>query len=359
MLTLVLVRHGEREVGEPDSDQPLTDLAIEQAKRLGKRLLELADRPGQILVSTHRHARQTVEGIVLGMGLEPVPTNESHALTPGTGGDGIPHWLRDELYRELKEAITDKNSIVLLVGHETRLSQIVLGFTGQRLRPLLALESICITAKAWKALWLGTGCVSWRYPVRNWLEGELTNKISSKMTVATFLASANFVGLIELLIGQRHFLSPAFGSMVLSPAECISSPAAAVCSYLLLFTPPFYLFWGAVVSQTIAAALFVVAVYMYDRLTMPLGFWLLDKPPRWSSGRDAESNEWNMLHGYLYAHMIGVWSRVFTPAVAFSTLAVLLVAAATGIGVLSVASLMIVLGAMVLFWFRRPGRSVD
>ena len=57
------------------------------------------------------------------------------------------------------------------------------------------------------ALWLGGGKIDWRYPVKNRLEEELREKLTSKMTVASFLASANFVDLLELLINKQKELA--------------------------------------------------------------------------------------------------------------------------------------------------------
>lgn len=152
---------------------------------------------------------------------------------------------------------------------------------------------------------------------------QLREKIGSKMTVATFLAGFTFAALLELL----------------RDSEQLSSVAIQI----------------AVITLTLALALFVAAVYMYDRLNMPRKFWTYQDPsPRSvasSSGvnnpapqaatdskdapaPDSKTEEGNRvkliiekLHfkvhdeegmkveGALYTYMIAVWTWVFTPAV--------------------------------------------
>ncbi len=296
MITIILVRHAERERGSGDRELPLTAHGAEQAEKFGRRLFELCDRPTRVLTSSFKHARQTAELMIRGAGFDPSQIHGTAALTPERA-PAAAHWADDQLYADMQEALAPEHPVILLVGHETRLSQLILRFTGERRRQLNALEAACVEAEGWQALWLGRGKVAWRYPVRNWLEQELVEKIGSKMTVATFLASANFIGLMELLIGQRD----------------------------LLETSVF--FWGALIAQFIAAGLFITTVYLYDQLVMPGGFWLL-KPPRWIKREDEAAEEKLALDGYVQAHMIRIWSRFFTPAVALSMVGVLCLLAA-------------------------------
>jgi phosphohistidine phosphatase SixA len=358
MIQIILVRHGERERGDSDQDQPLLGLAAKQAEKLGKRLAELCEAPSLVLSSSHRHARQTAECIVQGMGLDGSMIRNTPALTPSPKASSAIHWVDDELYDDLQRAIAEGHSLIYFVGHETRLSQLILRFTGERRRPLGALEAACVRATDWKNLWLGCGSVAWRYPVRNWLEDDLVGKISSKMTIATFLASANFIGLLELLIGQRGVLTDPTS---LWPLQCPADVAPDFCRYLLLFEPPFpafLIFWAALIAQFVAAGLFIATVYFYDRLTMPSGFWLL-KRPWWISPKDTEAQEKLLLHGPLQAHMVRIWSHVFTPAVLFSILGVILLVAATGVGVLLIASLLISFGVKEYFRRHRPTGEID
>jgi phosphohistidine phosphatase SixA len=359
MLRIVLVRHGEREPGKDGGHLHLTPAAKEQAETFGRRLSSLCDPPTLILASRWKHALQTAQQIASGAGWNASPIREVGGLTPHSESSSTNHWADDQLYGDLPQPAQSADSIVLLVGHETRLSQLILRFTGKRRRPLEALEAACVQADDWKSLWLGQGNVVWRYPVRSWLEDELAEKITSKMTVATFLASANFIGLLELLIGQRQMLKPPpASSYFLSPADCSASIAGSYCSYLLLFEPRFEIFWLVLIAQLLAAGLFIATVYIYDRQTMPSGFWLL-KPPWWIDLKNDVEREKLLLNGYPQALMVRVWSCVFTPAVFFSTLGILLLVATTGIGTLLVISILISLGVVWFFRRNRPTGNVD
>ena len=155
------------------------------------------------------------------------------------------------------------------------------------------------------------------------VESQLRDKIASKMTVATLLAGFTFAALLELLKDAEH----------------LSSVSIEI----------------SVISLTLALALFIAAVYMYDRLNMPRKFWKYQNPakPRPSTGnnnpvsqvgsdsKEAASSKSkadkgnrlkliierlhfkvhddkamsNLDEGVLYTYMIAVWTWVFTPAV--------------------------------------------
>jgi type III secretory pathway component EscS len=140
---------------------------------------------------------------------------------------------------------------------------------------------------------------------------QLRNKIQSKMTVATFLAGFTFAALLELIKDRSLFDSTQGSAYFLLPIRV------------------------AVISLTLALALFISAVYMYDRMTMPEAFWLYEprsnplsngykRPIRWLS------NQLILLHlkiipqsdraadKLLYTYMIWTWKYVFTPAVVFA-----------------------------------------
>lgn len=154
------------------------------------------------------------------------------------------------------------------------------------------------------------------------IQSQLRAKIASKMTVATFLAGFTFAALLELL----------------RDSEQLSSMAIQI----------------AVITLTLALALFVAAVYMYDRLNMPQRFWKYQDPsPKSAASSSGVNNpapqaataskdppssncktEGSLLKliveklhfkihdtdgmetdGALYTYMIAVWTWVFTPAV--------------------------------------------
>lgn len=129
------------------------------------------------------------------------------------------------------------------------------------------------------------------------LDAQLRAKVTSKMTVATFLAGFTFAALLQLLN---------------DPTRLSSAPIKV-----------------AVLSLTLALALFIAAVYMYDRLSMPREKWDYHDPANSSVPADRNAaralieklhfkvyNECEMGNqGARYYYMIYVWQLVFTPAV--------------------------------------------
>ena len=114
------------------------------------------------------------------------------------------------------------------------------------------------------------------------------------MAVATFLASANFIALMELVIGQRK---------VLSEPEPLVPAACKACKWLLAFDAPWYLIWLSLLSHLSTAGLFITAVYLYDRLSMPVGFWVMKKP-NWIEYDDGDAEERLLIHGYPQAYIL-------------------------------------------------------
>lgn len=343
MITIILVRHGERQHKQEDADDPLTQSAWNKAVNLGARLRSLIPGPDVVvLTSAHEHSRQTARALVQGAQWGNIAMHDAFFLTPGG------HW-DDDIYEELGRRTGQGDVVVVAVGHETRLSQLVLRFTGTRQRTLGALEAIAISAGTLERLRFGKGEEEWRYPVRNWLEKEIAEKLTSKMTVATFLASANFVALMEIIIGQRDIL---LGPGKLVPKDC------EACNWLLPFEPSWLLIWLALLSHLTAAGLFIATVYLYDRLSMPVGFWTL-KPPDWIKAGDKRGKDRLLLDGYPQAHMIRIWQRVFTPAVAFSTIGVFLLIATSGVGLALVAAGIVATIIMIMFRDHLPTASID
>ena len=332
-----------------------TDKAAGTARRLGQRFAALSIVPDVILTSQYKHAEQTADALVTAAS-HPIRTSVD-SLTPKHGGPvgSGSHWADDQLFEDLRDAVSSRAgpSTVFLVGHHPRLSQLLLRFSGERQRQLSALEAVSVSAPDFPALWLGGGKVDWRYPVRNWLEQDLREKLTSKMTVATFLASANFVGLLELLINKQkelalvgEFKPPMCGDgarNVLSPLYCSLFPYLTPLSFLFL---------------SLAAGLFIAAVYLYDRLGMPSGFWLL-KRPWWIKADDAEGTERIELDGHPQAHMVRIWTRVFTPAVICSFAGVSLLVLAIGNKWMFAGYLAISVAAAMYFRWLRPTDDVD
>jgi hypothetical protein len=137
-------------------------------------------------------------------------------------------------------------------------------------------------------------------------EVELQPKLQAKMMVSSFLAGFTFNAL--MLILANHDM-PSIHTVV---QLLTGGPTdeKALDSFLALI---------GVLCLTAALALFLSVVYMYDHLLMPRRFWdsrerrklNLKRLPR--NLRDAAAS-----HGEVYVHMVAVWNRFFTPAVAFA-----------------------------------------
>jgi phosphohistidine phosphatase SixA len=393
MIHLILVRHGRRlrrYHGHLDPLDPLNPSAHDEVRARAQDLRRLFQRPSQILTSRHRHARETAWMLAEWFGLSRAWARDAAFLTPLVK----PPWYKihqadwceicrgqreghnrqawhDQADAALREAVAahgNAETVVVWVGHETRLSQLVVQFTGQRHRQLEALDTVCLDGADVTSFTQGNARMAWRYPVRNWLEAEIKPKLTSKMTVATLLASANFVAMSEILINKPEVLNleplkkpttalfPSLLSELIAwlAAQGILRPGLApdldmVAGYMQAIA---FLCFG------VAAVLFVCTVYLYDRLAMPEGFWTL-RPPREANRRSADARDLAALYGAPYFHMVGIWRRVFNPAVAASFLGAFTL-------VLSLGTVVVVLPFTALFflallWYRRhrPSGDVD
>jgi hypothetical protein len=203
------------------------------------------------------------------------------------------------------------------------------------------LDVVCVTGRDINELRLGRGEVAWRVPVKAFQEEKLRPKVASKMTVATLLAGFSFAALLQLMTEKQL---PTIRGMLLEPS-LITGLAAA-------------LLWLAAISLTGALGFFIATVYAYDRLSMPEGFWAAGS----SGKRDslpAFVREDRKQHGPIYAHMIHIWSYVFTPGVILAGIGLLLIAIDAGsieLGVLCA----VALGAISFYYRRiRPQLGVD
>ena len=74
----------------------------------------------------------------------------------------------------------------------------------------------------------------------------------------------------------------------------------------------------AVIFLILSLTLFISAVYIFDRLSMPEGFWVDQERPSFSQTRLESFRRDLTKNGPLYAYMIRTWDYVFTPAVIFA-----------------------------------------
>lgn len=125
--------------------------------------------------------------------------------------------------------------VILFTGPEPRLSQRLTRLTSSRRRPLSRPELVCIAADSFQDFLCGQGKIEFSYPVVNYGEDQIPSKVQSKTAVSTLLACFTASVLFELLKEGE-----------LGMACAIAAP-----------------------SLTASLALFIAAVYMYDRLSMP------------------------------------------------------------------------------------------
>ena len=150
----------------------------------------------------------------------------------------------------------------------------------------------------------GRGKVFFRYPIVAHDETELRSKAQSKMPISTFLAGFVFTALIEVVLTRQ-----------LSTARSV-----------------------ATVALTLALALLLACVYIYDELSVPEGFWTdgrrsgvalrianwrqRRRDDRWGKiagqygARAADYHQKALvLDGPLFLTMVSTSRLVFTPAV--------------------------------------------
>lgn len=291
-MRIFLIRHGAREHDgtSEDKNMPLSNGGKDEVRRLGPALARLDLRPEVYLTSYYRHAIET--GNILTAQLNdtsPVRILNLCALTPKSPTETFEDIIDEAISAGLALRTL---KVVAVVGHEARLSQLLTRLTSARARPFNRAEVACLTANSFVDFLQGRGKVEFRLPVVDYQEDQLRPKVQSKMTVSTFLAGFTFTALIEILSGTEK---------TLAPLQVV-----------------------AAISLTAALALFVAAVYVYDQLGMPEGFWVYGDRPTfrrvWIKKFAKQFEEDRCHHGILYAYLVWTWGWVFSPAVGLGLL---------------------------------------
>lgn len=226
----ILVRHAAH------LDGRLGEHGREQVDRL-RAALELRHvRPTLYLVSTCSPAQQTCARLVETPSLRAVQASTA-ALAPAD----VPTRLDDLVVTagaQLRQAAT-----AVLIGHEGGLSDLLTELTGARHRPFPEAGAVSVTAGSVQDLLRGNGTVEFTVPVADHHEAELRSKVDSKKTVATLLAGFVLTALVGVLIEGPEWYE-----------RCISDNVT-------------------IVAFATSLAFFLAAVYVYDQLAMPAGFW--------------------------------------------------------------------------------------
>ena len=340
-MRILLIRHGKRDHTHGVSQTSLTSDGREQVEQLSSDMARLEIHPTLILTSQHAHARETAEILAsAGEGDSQILVMRLMTLTsPLPGGVPLPPGNIEQIADEALDRHSDLQRIseVAFVGHEPYLGQMVTRLTGARCRPLRHCELVCLSAPSFAEFLRGKGQIEFRYPVNDFQEEVLREKVQSKMSVSTFLAGFAFSAL----------------ALLLAPGKVDFSSSWKIAS---------------IVCLTAALVLFVASVYIYDRLSMPPGFWAYDDRGGASFfhrfaqffrfGRTKfEKNV--KYHGILYALMVWTWEYVFTPAVLIGLAGFIALLIHTGNWVVVIGGAIAIAFGFAYYWLERPRLGVD
>jgi len=241
-MEILLIRHGDRHRTSPDEQASLSDAGRKQATELATSLKKLEFNCNVFLTSKYVHAAETAS--ILAAANPVARIHEMSALTPHSTKETL-----DDITSEAKEKglVLPELGSVVVTGHEPRLGQLFTRLTSTRTRPLENCEAICVSG-TWKELFRGRGTVVFRTPVDSHDSESLAEKIHRKMEVSVFLAALTIPALIEIIKGETS-------TMLLS---------RGISAFFL----------------TLSLSLYVAAVYIYDELSMPEGFWLASRSRR-------------------------------------------------------------------------------
>jgi phosphohistidine phosphatase SixA len=337
---IIFIRHGQKEKGVNDEEAPLTEHSEEKVRKLAVLFRDFGVKPDHYFTSTYLHTKDTAKILYNYLSVNGSQIIEVEALTPipKTAGQFNLENIIDRAHVHNVFLQSPFPKTLAFVGHEGRLSQLITRVSGKRLRPLDHLDAVCVEAESFQDLRLGRGKVVWRIPVKEYQEEELRKKITAKTTIATVLAGFTFTAL---------FLTLRDISLPQGLAEMGTITQTINTALPLLAT----------VCLTAAMALFIAAVYIYDILTMPEGFWFTSQQTEWKKLPSIVQKNKEQ-HGLLYGHMIDAWVMVFTPGVIFAAIGFLLIVVHKT-SLFSLVYLAIILGIVAYYWWRRPKLGVD
>lgn len=339
-IQILLIRHPIKDHGSSLDDSKIR-LSIEgerDSHQLGDILHERGFKPEVYLTSSREHARQTGEIISTKLNktssVENIPLS---SLTPRSKEDISLKNIRCEVNIKKSVNIADWQTIVL-IGHEPRLSKLVKEVTkSAAVRPFRRGEVVCLVADSFDEFSAGEGKVEFRIPAAEYENNSrppssseiLRPKIGSKMTVSTFLAGFTSASLTILLEGAAT--NPQLSEMI-----------AAFC-------------------LTVASALFIASVYMYDRMSMPEDFWWTSrsKSSRLKGIRFSRYKKHKEMYGPVYAHMVWTWTWVFTPGVIIGSVGFLLLLYIFQGMAMALFMFLVLLLIFGYYWSERPNLSND
>ena len=150
MKTLLLLRHAKSSWDNsdlPDHDRPLNHRGQKDAPRMGKMMRDKGLLPDLILCSSAVRARQTLELVneALAFYGEIEFSDELYAFEPGA-------------YLHAIHAIPSEKQLVMIVGHNPSIQEVLTGLTGEYLSmPTAALAEIELMIEQWSQISFGMG----------------------------------------------------------------------------------------------------------------------------------------------------------------------------------------------------------
>ena len=185
---IILMRHGtkDRTGNVRDEHMPLSQEGKLETERQANLLDKVDVRPEIYLTSHFQHAEDTGKLLAdrLGGGI-PARVTKLCSLTPHS-----PMETFEEIVAEARSVNVDLETakVILFIGHEPRLSQLLTRLTSSRRRPFSRPELVCIAADSFEHFLRGQGKIEFSYPVVNYGEEQLRAKVQSKTAVSTLLA---------------------------------------------------------------------------------------------------------------------------------------------------------------------------
>jgi phosphohistidine phosphatase SixA len=351
VVRLILMRHGEREKEGGELAQLTTD-GRRQAETLGWWLEGVPmRRPQAILCSSSKHAHQQAT-IASGLLPKGVPVIRVKALAPDTAGS---QFSLAVLRREVDGAIKWRDvQNVACIGHEPKLSQLAQAMTGEMQGALGSGEVLYVEGDSWEALDAGRGRLALReIPAKartdETEEAKLLPKIQSKMQTSALLAG---------------FTSTVFG-VVLTESAYWTPDLWTPWTVPGARWPPSALDWRAasvaagLACLALATLLFVVSIYMYDRLAMPRRYWVGGADTRRRQDLWRRFRRDRVGSGLVYAYMVWVWRFVFSAAVGMAMLGFLALVLHRRVWPVAVLFLLAITASTLYYVVFRPDLGVD
>lgn len=154
MKTLLLLRHAKsswHDVGQTDFERPLNARGLKAAPLIGRFMRKQKIRPDLMLSSPAERARQTA-----------MLVGEAAKITAEVRYDERIYEASVLRLLEVVSQIEDAANIVLLVGHNPGLEELLAQLTGQvRQMPTGALAHITLGLERWSKIRANTGQLDW------------------------------------------------------------------------------------------------------------------------------------------------------------------------------------------------------